>query len=139
MDHRDQVDLVQIVTWNGKWLTIGFVYSRKRNSFLTVAILDYGESSYIGPIEGDQPHSQAWVNGYPHLGFLDMTSYYAEAYKTGAYPVISRDKIYIWSRPHPKNANIPQDSVGRPTHAEWVSFSPDHSSRVLMYPFVIDG
>ncbi|KIM28125.1 glycoside hydrolase family 71 protein [Serendipita vermifera MAFF 305830] len=96
MEHRAAVDLVEIVTWN-----------------------DYGESSYIGPIEGDQPNSQAWVNGYPHLGFLEMTSYYAQAYKTEAYPTISEDKVYIWSRPHPKYANAPADPVGRPNNADW--------------------
>jgi Glycosyl hydrolase family 71 len=112
---------------------------KNADSVLTISLLDYGASSYIGPIEGDQPHSQAWVNGYPHLGFLDMTSYYAEAYKSGVYPVVSNDKVYIWSRPHPKDANIPQDSVGRPTHAEWVSLSPYRSSRVLTGPYVADG
>jgi len=29
---------------------------------------DYGESHYIGPIEGAQPNSQAWVNGFDHQG-----------------------------------------------------------------------
>jgi len=42
---RDKFDLVEIVTWN-----------------------DYGESHYIGPIKGDQPNSQAWVNGLNHTG-----------------------------------------------------------------------
>jgi glucan endo-1,3-alpha-glucosidase len=42
---RDQVDLVQIISWN-----------------------DYGESHYIGPIEGGQPMSQAWVDGNDHTG-----------------------------------------------------------------------
>lgn len=81
---------------------------------------DYGESSYIGPINGDQPNSQGWVDGYPHLGFLDMTSYYAQGYKTGRYPTISQDKVYIWSRPHPRDANACCDSVGRPNNYQWV-------------------
>lgn len=84
-------------------------------------VSDYGESSYIGPIEGDQPYSQAWVNGYPHTGFLDMTSYYAQAFKTGKYPPIAQEKVYIWSRPHPRDAVASQDPVGRPDHAGWVS------------------
>jgi hypothetical protein len=29
---------------------------------------DYGESHYIGPIEGAQPMSEAWVNGFDHQG-----------------------------------------------------------------------
>ncbi|KAG5639210.1 hypothetical protein H0H81_005689 [Sphagnurus paluster] len=42
---RDQIDIVQILTWN-----------------------DYGESHYIGPIKGAQPNSEAWVDGMNHTG-----------------------------------------------------------------------
>jgi len=94
-DHRSQVDIAEIVTWN-----------------------DYGESSYIGPIEGAQPNSQAWVDGFPHDGWLEMTKYYIIAFKTGAYPTITEDHVYIWSRPHPKNASSP-DPVPRPQNADW--------------------
>lgn len=94
--HRAEVDLVEIVTWN-----------------------DYGESSYIGPIEGEQPNSEAWTNGFPHLGFLDMTSYYATAFKTGSYPTITEDKVYLWSRSHPRDAQAPRDPIGRPNNADW--------------------
>lgn len=47
MGIRGQVDIVQIISWN-----------------------DFGESHYIGPINGDQPGSQAWVNGFNHTGEL---------------------------------------------------------------------
>ena len=43
MANRPSVDIVQVLTWN-----------------------DYGESHYVGPIEGAQPNSQAWVNGFEH-------------------------------------------------------------------------
>jgi len=89
---RDKVDIVQLVSWN-----------------------DYGESHYIGPIEGAQPNSQAWVDGFNHTGWLNMTSYYATAFKTGTYPTISKDQIFMWSRPHPANATAP-DPVARPTN-----------------------
>ncbi|KDQ62413.1 glycoside hydrolase family 71 protein [Jaapia argillacea MUCL 33604] len=91
---RDQVDIVEIVTWN-----------------------DYGESHYIGPIEGAQPNSQAWVDGLNHTGWLDMTNYYATAFKTGSFPTITEDKIYLWARTHPKDANV-ADPVGKPTNFE---------------------
>jgi hypothetical protein len=45
IDIRDKVDIVQVISWN-----------------------DFGESHYIGPIEGDQPMSQAWVDGNDHTG-----------------------------------------------------------------------
>ncbi|KAG6376987.1 glycoside hydrolase family 71 protein [Boletus reticuloceps] len=89
---RDQVDIVQIASWN-----------------------DFGESHYIGPIEGAQPNSQAWVNGFNHTGWLSMTSYYATAFKTGTYPAVSKDQIIMWSRPHPASATAP-DPVGPPTN-----------------------
>ncbi len=94
--------------------------------------LDYGESSYIGPIEGEQPNSEAWTNGFPHLGFLDMTSYYATAYKTGAYPTVTEDKVYIWSRPHPRDAQA-QDYVGRPNNADWVRLLAWRDCEVLTH------
>jgi len=95
ISHRSQVDIAQIITWN-----------------------DYGESSYIGPIEGDQPNSQAWTNSFPHDGWLKMTRYYANAFKSGAYPTVTEDSVYIWSRPHSKDAWAP-DYVGRPRNADW--------------------
>ncbi|KZT29607.1 glycoside hydrolase family 71 protein [Neolentinus lepideus HHB14362 ss-1] len=91
---RSQVDLVEIVTWN-----------------------DYGESHYIGPIEGAQPNSQAWVNGFDHQGWLYMTQYFATAYKTGTYPAITKDQIFLWARPHTRNATS-SDPVGKPTNYE---------------------
>jgi glucan endo-1,3-alpha-glucosidase len=93
---RDKFDIIEIVTWN-----------------------DYGESSYIGPIAGAQPNSQAWVDGFDHTAWLNMTAYYAEAFKTGVYPTIAEDKIYMWTRPHSKDADAP-DSVGKPSNFDLV-------------------
>lgn len=53
-------------------------------------------------------------------GWLNMTSYYATAFKTGTYPAISKDKIVMWSRPHPALATAP-DPVGQPTNYVIVS------------------
>lgn len=91
IDNRDEIDIVQIITWN-----------------------DYGESHYIGPIEGDQPNSQDWVDGFDHTAWLDMTTYYANAFKTGSFPEINQDKIYLWARPHPRDATASSDPLGRP-------------------------
>lgn len=102
---------------------------------------DYGESHYIGPIGADQPNSQAWTTGFNHTGpcwvlailhliltlnfgreqaWTTMTKYYADAWRTGVYPTITKNKIYISSRPHPKNAGASSDSVGIPTNWQWV-------------------
>lgn len=50
-----------------------------------------------------------------------MTDYYAQAFKTGTYPTIQQNKVFIWSRPHRKDSSAP-DGVGRPANWQWVSF-----------------
>ncbi|KAJ7505299.1 glycoside hydrolase [Mycena galericulata] len=93
IDTRDQIDLVEIVTWN-----------------------DYGESHYVGPIKGAlPPGSEVWVDGFPHQAWLNLTQYYATAFKTGAAPPIEKDQIFMWSRPHPANAQAP-DPLPAPTN-----------------------
>jgi hypothetical protein len=52
--------------------------------------------------------------------WLDMTSYYAAAFKTGFYPAITQDKIYLWARPHQRDATATSDSVPKPTNFELV-------------------
>ncbi|KAI0629701.1 glycoside hydrolase family 71 protein [Trametes polyzona] len=107
---RDQVDIVQLISWNGASLSptpAHLEWPFTRGS-------DYGESHYVGPIKGAQPNSLAWVDGFPHTAWLDLTRYYARAFKEGAYPQIEHDKIYLWARPHLKNAEAVDDPVGRP-------------------------
>ncbi|KZS88511.1 hypothetical protein SISNIDRAFT_490103 [Sistotremastrum niveocremeum HHB9708] len=97
MSARSQIPFVEIITWN-----------------------DYGESHYVGPIEGAQPNSQAWVNGFDHQGWLVLTKYYAQAFKTGSYPAVTKDQAIIWARPHPRDATS-GDSVARPTSYQLVT------------------
>ncbi|KLO14581.1 glycoside hydrolase [Schizopora paradoxa] len=94
IQYRNSIPFVEVITWN-----------------------DYGESHYIGPIKGSQPNSQAWVDGYDHQAWLHMTKYFTTAYKTGAYPALTSDVVYVWARPHPKDATAP-DSIGKPTNYE---------------------
>lgn len=79
---------------------------------------DYGESHYVGPVEGVQPMSQAWVNGFDHQGWLDLMKYYISAYKSGTYSDITKDRIFTWARLYPVNATAP-DSIGKPTNYQW--------------------
>ncbi|KAA1477920.1 glycoside hydrolase [Dentipellis sp. KUC8613] len=95
--HRDQVDIVQIVSWN-----------------------DYGESHYVGPIEGALPAgSEAWTNGFEHTAWLKMMEYYIAAFKTGTYPDVHEDHVFLWARLDPANANASKDGVGKPRNWEW--------------------
>ncbi|TBU46665.1 glycoside hydrolase family 71 protein [Dichomitus squalens] len=89
--NRSQIDIVQIISYN-----------------------DFGESHYLGPIKGAQPNSQAWVDGYPHTAWLELSGYFARAFKEGAYPPVERDRIFMWSRPHLKDAEATEDEVPRP-------------------------
>ena len=87
---------VEIITWN-----------------------DYGESHYVGPIAGSLPAgSEAWVTGFDHAAWMDLASYYIQAYKTGSLPEITADKVYYWYRTHSKNVTR-SDPVGRPKNADW--------------------
>ena len=97
---RDSFDIVQLLTWN-----------------------DYGESHYLGPIKGAQPKSNAWVDGFDHTAWLDMTRYYARAFKEGVFPDVEEDRLFLWARPHPKDAEARNDSVPRPDNWELVSFN----------------
>lgn len=90
IEMRDSIDFIQVISWN-----------------------DYGESHYIGPIRGAQPNSQAWVDGYPHEAWLRLNSFFVRAFKDGVYPRITRDVIYVWARPHLKDA-ITNEEVPRP-------------------------
>lgn len=53
-----------------------------------------------------------------HTAWLGMTKYYAEAFKTGEYPKIEKDRIYLWSRPHSGNAKASDDSLPPPDNFE---------------------
>ncbi len=55
------------------------------------------------------------MNNFPHQAYLDMTKFYATAFKTGKWPSITANKIFIWSRPHPKAATASRPSMARPT------------------------
>jgi glucan endo-1,3-alpha-glucosidase len=50
---------------------------------------------------------------------MEMTKYYAIAFKQGSYPPIIQDEVFLWARPHPRDAFAP-DHVPRPNNAELV-------------------
>lgn len=96
-----QPELVEIVTWN-----------------------DNGEDSGIyvsGWTGGQLPHdleNRVWA--CRDEAFLDLTAYFAAAYKSrGRYPAIRQDKIYAAYRPRPKSLT----RVFRPeTETQWQDF-----------------
>ena len=50
-------------------------------------------------------------------------AYYISAFKTGSYPPITKDRIFLWGRLYPTNATAEHDNVGKPDHWEWVSYN----------------
>ncbi|KAI0822250.1 glycoside hydrolase [Trametes gibbosa] len=94
--NRDKVDVVELLTWN-----------------------DYGESHYMGPVRGTlPPGADAWVNGFDHQGFLEITRHFATWFKTGAAPTFAQDQLLMWARPHPKRARAGNDALPPPTNFE---------------------
>ncbi|KAH8103478.1 glycoside hydrolase family 71 protein [Cristinia sonorae] len=100
MSIRNQVDIVQVISWN-----------------------DYGESHYVAPPRGAQPNSEAWVNTCPHDAWLSLNAYFIRAFKRGWYPHQrpeeaegpgERDTIWMWARPHTKDVVAQHDPVGKP-------------------------
>lgn len=94
---------------------------------MSLYLEDYGESHYIAPVRGAQPNSEAWVDGFPHSPWLVLNAYFARAFKEGHMPPIKHDKIFVWARPHPKDATAP-DTVPRPRDWELVSQLSPHKS-----------
>ena len=51
-----------------------------------------------------------------HTAWLNLTSYYSAAFKSGTYPPIVKDQLYMWARTHPANATASADTVGKPNN-----------------------
>ncbi|KAJ7242932.1 glycoside hydrolase [Mycena rebaudengoi] len=98
VQNRASIQFAQVITWN-----------------------DFGESHYVGQVlpHSAQPNSSSWVNGFDHTGWLDLFAHYIVAFKTGKYPAILRDRIFLWARLYPAQANVPSDTVGKPRNWQW--------------------
>ena len=59
------------------------------------------------------------MDGFDHQGWLEVIKYYATAFKQGSYPPVIQDEVFLWARPHPRDAEAP-DPVPRPDNAELV-------------------
>ncbi|CAE7215672.1 unnamed protein product [Rhizoctonia solani] len=98
ISNRDSLPFVEVATWN-----------------------DYGESHYIGPMSGLWPSDVKYITANnDHQAWADYTWYYATWWKSGAAPTIATDRVYMWARPHPKNAAVcSNDGVGAVLNAGW--------------------
>jgi len=48
-------------------------------------------------------------------GWLDLQQYYISAFKSGVYPSVLRDRVFLWARLFPASAEVPQDQIGKPS------------------------
>ena len=53
---------------------------------------------------------------------MALTAYFARAFREGRLPPVEKDQIFMWARPHPKDAEARNDNVPRPDNWELVSF-----------------
>ncbi|CAL1710542.1 unnamed protein product [Somion occarium] len=97
VENRDKIAFAQIISWN-----------------------DYSESHYVGPYEGTPPDGTNWVQGFDHTPWLDLMQYYITAYKTGSYPDVTDDRIFLWGRLYPANMTL-DDPIGIPDNWQWAS------------------
>lgn len=70
--NRAQLDMVEVLTWSTLCRVMILVLGHRNLRFRYLD--DYGESHYIGPIEGAQPMSEAWVNGFDHQGICSLNT-----------------------------------------------------------------
>lgn len=66
-------------------------------------------------------HADGTAPSVPHTDILPLIKYYATAWKTGAYPKITKDQVFVMARPHPAMATATGDSIGAPTGRDRVS------------------
>lgn len=145
---RDKISQVEIISWNDVSTT--FIKSGTRRSLIaeTVTLFEqYGESHYINVINGDQPpESKVWTMNpdsesclpmmsqvtitptfsraiVDHTPYLSLQAFYSAAWKNGAVPAITQDKVWLTARPHTMAAIGTADSVPRPDGWDLVSTS----------------
>ncbi|KAA1087353.1 hypothetical protein PGT21_029633 [Puccinia graminis f. sp. tritici] len=84
---------------------------------------DYGESHYLrdpqplANLPSGMVSSHQYVDGFTHTAFLNMLSYFNQWYKSGTPPVMNQTTMYIWYRPHVKNAAATDDVLPSPAFA----------------------
>jgi glucan endo-1,3-alpha-glucosidase len=142
---RDQISQVEIISWND----VSTVDQIREALIADGATLfeQYGESHYINVINGDQPpESKVWTMNpdsmsclpimsqvtitptfsraiVDHTPYLSLQAFYSAAWKNGAVPAITQDKVWLTARPHTMAAIGTADSVPRPDGWDLVSTS----------------
>lgn len=75
---------------------------------------DYAEASYVSPLTDDPQSIQFNQTIYNHGPMLELMSYFITRFKIGAYPQISKDKVYVYYRLSPASATPANLTPGVP-------------------------
>ncbi len=79
----NQPDWVDLVTWN-----------------------DFYESTYTSPVENPSQYFPGPTSPvcYSHKGYLALSKYFINWFKSGSQPAVTQDALYYFYRTHPQNA-----------------------------------
>ena len=81
---QNQPDWVNLVTWN-----------------------DFNESTYCSPVINPEQYGEGFLatpHRYSHAGYLELSKYFINWFKTGQQPPIKQNALFYFYRTHPKNA-----------------------------------
>jgi len=86
-----------------------------------ISFNDYGESHHLAWVHGSPyPGSEQYCFDTDHEGWVNLMRPWLEAYRLGRdQPSISVNKLFVWYRYHPRDANATSDPYGKPQHWEW--------------------
>ena len=117
---QSQPDMVIFTTWNdlGKHhcvmraVSLPLCLSASLPLFLTLCVP--GEHHYVGPYNL-QHYGYQRYNAFPHLAYLELSSYFIQWYKLPAgspAPPITTEQLFYFYNLQPANNSCPGDPVG---------------------------
>ena len=93
------------------------IISKQNPQWVEITTWNDFNESYICPLSNDEQahyYMDFLPRGFlkPHVGYLELSKYYIEWYKTGTKPEINTNSIYYFYRTHPKDINTSMDPLG---------------------------
>ncbi|PIL27271.1 hypothetical protein GSI_10418 [Ganoderma sinense ZZ0214-1] len=119
INNRANVSLVEVVTWGDDFGGMGEGPSAGQLS------PSHGEKS---PEPRSLSRSDS-IRGQKHPGkgileqVVPLMRYYIEAFKSGSYPSVARDEVFLWVQAHPRRGNCSgsmQETGRGPRGREWI-------------------
>jgi len=124
---------IEIVTWNGETFRILRILT------IVLMIADFGESSYVGPMDSTPaatlalPSTAEYYGNLDHSAFLKMAAIFIKAFKAGDEVVTvspDEEEVFMFYRPQPALTNGAADSWPLPENVT------DVKDNVYIVPFL---